>query len=219
MDLNPSRRVEVVPVIPLILQDYNQSYFPAPTEINKITESMWNISDGPIPSWLGFSGEVRGSYELRNDGRIPTYGLIGVTQNLQIFCPYLERAFNLKKQHKKSLGFDCSERIVYHASTPENIDSICIHNFNWRLFGRSRGHKHGQGVSFSPHTGFADLFCKSLNDKRMIEAKVLFYKSHVGYPCHKLPLSGYDTTESPNGNVLVKFEDSEFLPLRLICYQ
>ncbi|KAK9890854.1 hypothetical protein WA026_012200 [Henosepilachna vigintioctopunctata] len=202
----------------ITLSDYDPSYFPAPTEINKLTESMWNICDGPIPSWLGFSGKEHGSYELRNDGRIHTYDLIGVTQNLQIFCPYLERAFNLKKQYQNSLGFNCTESIVYHASIPENINSICIHNFNWRLFGRSRGHKHGQGVSFSPRKRFANRFCKSLYDKRMIEAKVLFYKCHEGYPHHKLPLPGYDTAVSRNGNVLVKFEDSEFLPLRLIYY-
>ncbi|KAK9890855.1 hypothetical protein WA026_012201 [Henosepilachna vigintioctopunctata] len=201
------------------LSNYDPSYFPAPTEINKLTESMWNISDGPIPSWLGFSGNQYGSFELRNVCGICPYNLPGVTQYQQIFCPYLERAFNLKKQQQTSFGFDCTERIVYHSSTPENIHSICIHNFNWRLFGKSIGYRHGQGVSFSPYTDFASQFCKSLSNKRMIKAKVLFYKSHVGEPYHKLPLSGYDTTESPKGKVLVKFEDSEFLPLGLICYQ
>ncbi|KAL3267870.1 hypothetical protein HHI36_007011 [Cryptolaemus montrouzieri] len=193
-------------------QKFDYDYFPKWNEV--LLEHNWpNACTQSKPSWLRYISSKNKSYDLEETNEIDYIHHTFRQSNLHIIklekvsVPYLERAFTLKKMKK----FNCNTRSLYHATRPENIDSILRNNFNWRLYGSSKGNKHGKGVSFSPRAGFSNMFCKS-SVKCMIIADILYCDVHVGSSHHTLPLSGYDTTRSNNGNVYVKFEDNEFYP-------
>ncbi|KAJ3647607.1 hypothetical protein Zmor_019477 [Zophobas morio] len=144
-----------------------------------------------------------------------------VVENLvQINNPYLKSAYDLKKEQKVSqYGNKVSEKLLFHGTRKENLDSICTWNFNWRFFGESTGHKFGQGVSFSPNAMYASNYSDTnCYNKVMIIAKVLIAQKCQGNENMVLPLDGCDTSQKNNGIVIVKYEDHEFLPLYKMYY-
>lgn len=133
--------------------------------------------------------------------------------------PYLYLQYQIKKLHKIRRNGFVEEYVYYHTTDEKNVDSICTNNFNWRLHGMTKGHKHGHGVSFSPRMSFANLFSANSEIKVMFIVDVLETKSHLGKEYHIIPEDDCDTTKSGNGNVCVKFEDAEFLPKYVIFYE
>lgn len=186
---------------------FQELHFPSAEQVKMLGHADWTTN--VKPNWLGFIHDNK-PYKLEDIAPQNMIFIFGKTK--KIINPYLERAFQLKKSQT-----DFSTRLVYHGTKEGNVNSIAENNFNWRLAGTSRGVKHGRGVSFSEDVSFADQFCGIIpKNKRMIAVKILHSKSCVGEVGDTLPKHGYDTTHSPNGNVLVKFEDSEFLPLYVV---
>lgn len=176
---------------------FDQEYYPEAIPIEILTEAEHTLS--PTVEWLGFVNEGK-PYKLVED---KLWG----DKVVKIIHPYLERAFKLK--HTKT-GFGI--KMLYHGTVSRNIDSILLNNFNWRLAGRSRGVKHGKGVCFSPSSEFARKFCKGYGET-IILTRILYGRAVEGFLGDILPRSNADTTKSRNGNVYVKFEDNDFLPL------
>ncbi|KAJ8925756.1 hypothetical protein NQ315_009604 [Exocentrus adspersus] len=59
----------------------------------------------------------------------------------KVLNPYLSKAFELKQHFqyskKKSLR-------LFHGTREEYVDNICTYNFDWRLGGTEKGHRHGK---------------------------------------------------------------------------
>ncbi|XP_045462697.1 uncharacterized protein LOC123672582 [Harmonia axyridis] len=197
-------------ILYLLCTQFDPEYYPNPDQIRMLTEREWNLPDEK-PRWLGFSSEGK-PYELKEDGVVfeSIKNEVYCEKAEVVFNPYMERAFDLKTSQSQYRIIE-----VYHGTKVENIDSIMKNNFNWRLAGKSRGFKHGKGVCFSRSHTFAQMFCPG-SDRILIKTKIPIRVSCIGNVGDILPSRGYDTAESPNGNVLVKFEDSEFLPLYVI---
>lgn len=142
-----------------------------------------------------------------------------ITQIDRIDNPYLYGAYLLKKQQlKRRNPGNWEELQLFHGTKKSNVVDICVFNFDWRLYGSSTGHKFGQGVSFSPSASYAVNYCNKGKKKVMLLCDVLVKDSCVGREDMDLPDDGYDTSESGNGQVVVKYEDHEFYPAYKICF-
>ncbi|KAK9872620.1 hypothetical protein WA026_018752 [Henosepilachna vigintioctopunctata] len=143
--------------------------------------------------------------------------LITIDSVYKVCNEFLKCQYLLKKIQKQE-SMECKEMIMYHATLPEYVESICTHNFNWRYSGSSKGSKYGCGVNFSPDPKFAHQFCKNKKLKVVIVSKVLISWTHIGSPNLDLPKTGFDTTCSPKKTVYTKFEDCEFYPEYVVYY-
>ncbi|KAL3288551.1 hypothetical protein HHI36_002990 [Cryptolaemus montrouzieri] len=201
---------------------YNKNYFPK----SKPVLIYYNKSENK-PSWVRHPHEeeedsfiwkeLTGRKFEKIAGPISNDYDISISEIYKNTNKYLERQYKLKKQKRKAVFGFCEERIMYHATDPDNVDEICSNNFNWRLSGQSRGHKYGYGVSFTPEPSFSHQFCKEI-EKALVVTKVLICKSQIGSKDMILPSKGFDTTRSKSKKVFVKFEDSEFYPAYVVFY-
>lgn len=139
---------------------------------------------------------------------------------------FLKLFYSMKKEEYEILNGknNVTEEFLFHGSNYENIISICIHNFNWRLHGKKA--LYGRGVNFSNSSTYASNYCgKYENQRVMIMARVLRSHSCVGgnqmnMPprMHKYSNVRYDTSQKPDGAVVVKYKDDEFLPEAIIFF-
>jgi len=144
--------------------------------------------------------------------------------------PYLLGCYQLKKNEMECLpGNYVTEKRVFHGTQQSNVDNICENNFNWRLHGESTGNRFGKGVSFSPISYYASHYSdKHASVKVMFLVRVLISKSITGNGNMIIPpltnkynrncIERYDTAHKENGQVIVKFCDSEYYPEYLIHY-
>lgn len=139
-----------------------------------------------------------------------------VVENIvKINNSFLHNAYIAKKKEKQAFYGYVREELLFHGTQKANVNSICTYNFDWRL---CRRRKFGKGVSFTPDADYASNYCDDDYHKVMILAKVLIARSCNGHPKMKYPPNGFDTTQKPNGDVIVKYEDNEFLPCYKIYY-
>lgn len=139
---------------------------------------------------------------------------------------FLKLFYSMKKEEYEILnGKDnVAEEYLFHGSNYENIIRICIHNFDWRLHGRRA--LYGIGVNFSNSSTYASNYCGKYGDLQvMILAKVLRSHSCVGSNQMSIPPFvdeysnvRYDTTRKPDGAVIVKYKDDEFIPEFIISF-
>lgn len=129
--------------------------------------------------------------------------------------PYLLIQYNLKKIKK-----NCPERNLFHGTAQENVKLICRENFNWRMAGKSKGHRFGRGVSFSPDSTYSSHYPETyfLAQRTMIFANVLVKACCIGNPLMTVPDEPADTSIKEDGKVVVKYEDSDFYPEYAIYY-
>ncbi|KAJ8960270.1 hypothetical protein NQ318_003995 [Aromia moschata] len=143
--------------------------------------------------------------------------------------PYLYAQYQLKKMQKLNKYPLLKEVELFHGTEEENIPSICKNNFNWRLSGTSVGHRYGQGVSFSQSSTYASYYPPEENDddydndgefftRIMFVADVLIGSTCNGDKNMKVPRKPCDTSQKPDGQVIVKYEDNEFYPKYIIYY-
>lgn len=107
---------------------------------------------------------------------------------------------------------------MFHGTKRQYVDGICENNFDWRLSGKSRGHKHGYGVNFTQSSYFAGFFTERSGTKVIIVADVLCNKTFMGNCLTRVPPEGYDTSVRHDHRVYVKFDDAEFNPKYVIYY-
>lgn len=130
--------------------------------------------------------------------------------------PFLEQMYLAKQQERvRMYGSSVREELLFHGTKKSNVNSICTYNFDWRLVENSQ---FGRGVSFSPDAHYASHYSDESYSKVMIVAKVLISNVCDGHSDMVLPPLGYDTSQKPDGSVIVKYEDNEFLPMYKIYY-
>jgi hypothetical protein len=130
--------------------------------------------------------------------------------------PYLLGHYLLKKEKMEKEHGTVEERSLFHGTQENYVDDICRFNFDWRRKGSSRGHKFGQGVSFTPEVSYARHYTP---DRVMLLVKVLVAKLHIGQSDTVVPMESYDTTRNSPGTVIVKYEDDDFYPQYVIHYK
>ncbi|XP_037551797.1 protein mono-ADP-ribosyltransferase PARP11-like [Nematolebias whitei] len=120
-------------------------------------------------------------------------------QNFYLFQIYCSKKELLKRiQGLKYIP----EKLLFHGTDPENVDSICENNFDLRLAGK-HGSVCGKGIYFAIHASYADGYSKSrlvqLDDggrvfhkqiKIMFLARVIVGKYTVGKPDFIKPDNG-----------------------------
>lgn len=53
-----------------------------------------------------------------------------------MFCAYVYCVFRKKAQLKKKRGVpQINEQMLFHGTSSEFVEAICIHNFDWRING------------------------------------------------------------------------------------
>jgi hypothetical protein len=132
--------------------------------------------------------------------------------------PYLWGCYLLKKDECiKRKSCLVTEKVLIHATSQSNIDSITKNNLDWR---RSVRTKFGCGVSFSPSAIYAKTWCNRAagSNLALIVARVLVGNRHEGDYGTKLPRPGYDTTVGNFAHVYVKYYDNEFYPEHVVYY-
>ncbi|KAJ8960269.1 hypothetical protein NQ318_003994 [Aromia moschata] len=137
--------------------------------------------------------------------------------------PYLYAQYQLKRIQKLNKYPSLQEMELFHGTEEKNISSICKNNFNWRLSGSSVGHRFGRGVSFSPSSTYSSHyppeddfdFCYT---RIMFVADVLIGSACTGDKNMKVPRKPCDTSQKPDGQVIVKYEDNDFYPKYIIYY-
>jgi len=142
----------------------------------------------------------------------------GPKKVVRVQNPYLWGCHLLKKDECiKCSCHPVTEKVLFHATSQSNIDSITKNNLDWR---RSVQTKFGCGVSFSPSATYANTYCnRDIGSSRaLIVARVLVGISHEGRHGTVLPCQGYDTTEGNDEQVYVKYYDNEFYPEHVVYY-
>ena len=155
--------------------------------------------------------------------------ILVLTQTISEFCcPSAEMLFMhnwimcsgcyllKKEEYVKQYGY-ATEKELFHATSHSNVTSITTNNLDWR---RSVRTKFGEGVSFSPRAGYANLHCNRSNPTQhaMIITKVLVHSTCIGSCYMKLPYGNADTSTGNAGSVYVKYSDNEFYPTYVAYY-
>ncbi|KAJ8979424.1 hypothetical protein NQ317_002204 [Molorchus minor] len=191
---------------------------------------------------LNSSGNVHFTWDLKNYGK-EAYKLVDLEQTSSEYCrikqsfdlsmkkrytvtkirvenPYLLVQYNLKKWHKQSKYVGCVERQLFHGTSKHNIEQICCFNFNWRLAGNCVGHRFGRGISFCAIINVFQSLPKKLPlpQRIMFVVDVLIGSSCIGSPLMTIPTGSCDTSQKPDGQVIVKYEDNDFYPKYIITY-
>ncbi|RZC37644.1 PARP domain containing protein [Asbolus verrucosus] len=128
--------------------------------------------------------------------------------------PFLLGQFLMKKDKMNRQNISVSEESLFHGTMKSNVDGICRFNFDWRRNGQSRGHKFGQGVSFTPEVSYAKHYTSGHNIFFLV--KVLVGRSTFGNTFTTIPPTSYDTTRNTKNTVFVKYEDDDFYPQYVI---
>lgn len=154
--------------------------------------------------------------------------LIEIISIHRIQNPYLMGMFMLNKMKMMlETGKVPEETLLFHGTTSSNIDSICLNNFDWRRHGSAKGNKFGQGISLSPSSYYSSFSCKKDKDQKvMIVARVLIGNKcngdeNMSFPPYLRKCSPlrFDTSQKPDGQVIVKYTDDEFYPAYKITFK
>ena len=122
------------------------------------------------------------------------------------------------------------ERKLFHGTTPDAVEDICKHNFDWRLHGRNTS-VFGEGSYFARDASNSHTFAKedASGFRHVFVAKVLvgsYTKGHSSYrrPPPKVPSDPrsnlYDSCvdNQSNPSVFVVFDTDQLYPEYIITY-
>ena len=123
-----------------------------------------------------------------------------------------------------------NERRLFHGTTPDAVEAICKHNFDWRLHGKNAT-AFGEGSYFARDASYSHTFAKegAFGSRYMFVAKVLvgsYTKGHSSYrrPPPKIPSDpGSDLYDScvnnqSNPSIFVVFDTDQLYPEYVITY-
>ncbi|CAH0549524.1 unnamed protein product [Brassicogethes aeneus] len=187
--------------------------------------------DKPFHLVLAHFPHVTTAYDSSNTSRKnPYYKLKHV---FRVENPFILAQYYLKKVQIGKRNSTVMECNYFHGTKGENLEPICLNNFNWRKVIKG---KFGRGVSFSPRSDYSkhstrlfnisitpmlknSLLAIKTNEQQfnaMFLCKVLQGKCQGGAPFIKVPQKQFDTTTNGKGTVFVKYEDFEFYPQYII---
>ncbi|KAM3925500.1 protein mono-ADP-ribosyltransferase PARP11 isoform 1-T2 [Leptodactylus fuscus] len=78
-------------------------------------------------------------------------------QNLDLWEFYCRKKAQLKK--KKGLS-QIAEEMLFHGTSNEFVNAICIHNFDWRING-IHGAVYGKGTYFAKNASLSSQYCRN----------------------------------------------------------
>ncbi|NXN17836.1 PAR12 polymerase, partial [Indicator maculatus] len=144
--------------------------------------------------------------------------------------PSLWKVFQWQKEQMKreNGGKDVDEKLLFHGTKRSFVESICLHNFDWRICG-SNGTNYGKGSYFARDASYSHEYCQPVGKtSSMFVARVLvgdYVRGAAAYvrPPPK-PLSSlrfYDSCVDNefNPSVYVVFEKYQIYPEYIIEYR
>ncbi|KAM4677791.1 protein mono-ADP-ribosyltransferase PARP11 isoform 2-T7 [Discoglossus pictus] len=78
-------------------------------------------------------------------------------QNLDLWEFYCRKKAQLKK--KKGVS-EINEEMLFHGTSTEFVNAICVHNFDWRINGM-HGTLYGKGTYFARDASMSSNYCKN----------------------------------------------------------
>lgn len=192
--------------------------------VKKLFENIWAPMNTekmyvPLPEWENEFRHIK-DYFLRTTRR----NLVKIETIERIQNPFLQGRYLLKKiKLKKIYNKMPTEELLFHGTKLFNLHNICLDNFDYR---KVKKHEFGEGVSFARISHYASHYCdKNAIQKVMIVAKVLICRTCNGGKFMKIPdyydeMNGlrYDSSQKPDGRVIVKYNDDEFYPAYKIIF-
>ncbi|XP_010001324.1 PREDICTED: poly [ADP-ribose] polymerase 12-like [Chaetura pelagica] len=137
--------------------------------------------------------------------------------------PSLWKVFQWQKEQmkKQNGGKEVTERLLFFGTNIAFIETICIHNFDWRICG-SNGANYGTGSYFARDASYSHVYCQPAGKTNtMFVARVLvgeYVKGNAAYvrppmksgDKHQFYDSCVDNEFSPS--VFVVFEKNQIYP-------
>nr|XP_056711380.1 protein mono-ADP-ribosyltransferase PARP11 isoform X2 [Euleptes europaea] len=77
-------------------------------------------------------------------------------QNLDLWEFFCRKKNQLKKKRRV---FFINEQMLFHGTSGEFVEAICIHNFDWRINGMHAA-VYGKGTYFARDASYSSRFCK-----------------------------------------------------------
>ncbi|CAG0898299.1 unnamed protein product [Darwinula stevensoni] len=134
-------------------------------------------------------------------------------QNPYLWEMYQNKRLVLLKKYNNDAG-KVNERVLFHGTPSQNIQSICEQNFDWRLHGTANGSVFGKGVYFATNPQISTGYSKG--GGAIFAAKVLVGSAAVGKSSMARPPTGYDSTTGLNGSLFVMYYDQDYYPEYLV---
>ncbi|NXA41877.1 PAR12 polymerase, partial [Eudromia elegans] len=143
--------------------------------------------------------------------------------------PSLWKVFQWQKEQmkKENGGKEVEERLLFHGAMIPFLETICNHNFDWRICG-SNGTTYGKGIYFARDASYSHEYCQPAMKLAMFVARVLvgdFVEGNASYvrPPSKSAnmLRFYDSCvdNKLNPSIFVVFEKKQIYPEYLIEYK
>ncbi|NWX50827.1 PAR12 polymerase, partial [Steatornis caripensis] len=144
--------------------------------------------------------------------------------------PSLWKVFQWQKElmKKENGGKEVYERLLFHGTKVSFMESICIHNFDWRICG-SNGTNYGKGIYFARDASYSHGYCDpAVKTNVMFVARVLvgdYVKGNAAYvrpPTKSVDgLRFYDSCvdNELNPSIFVVFEKYQIYPEYIIDYK
>uniref|UniRef100_A0A672TX13 PAR12 polymerase n=1 Tax=Strigops habroptila TaxID=2489341 RepID=A0A672TX13_STRHB len=143
--------------------------------------------------------------------------------------PSLWKVFQWQKEQMKreNGGKEVNEKLLFHGTKTSFVESICIHNFDWRICG-SNGTVYGKGSYFARDASYSHSYCQPMvKNNVMFVARVLVGDYVNGNTAYVRPppksvdgLQFYDSCvdNETNPSIFVVFEKYQIYPEYTIEY-
>uniref|UniRef100_A0A8C3K2D5 Uncharacterized protein n=1 Tax=Calidris pygmaea TaxID=425635 RepID=A0A8C3K2D5_9CHAR len=144
--------------------------------------------------------------------------------------PSLWKVFQWQKEQMKreNGGKEVNEKLLFHGTKTSFVESICLHNFDWRICG-SNGTSYGKGSYFARDASYSHAYCQSaVKTSTMFVARVLVGDYVRGNATYVRPpaksadgLRFYDSCvdNELNPSIFVVFEKYQIYPEYVIDYK
>ncbi|NWU49752.1 PAR12 polymerase, partial [Dromas ardeola] len=144
--------------------------------------------------------------------------------------PSLWKVFQWQKElmKRENGGKEVNEKLLFHGTKISFVESICIHNFDWRICG-SNGTNYGKGIYFARDASYSHAYCQpAVKINTMFVARVLvgdYVKGNSAYvrpPTKSVDgLRFYDSCvdDELNPSIFVVFEKYQIYPEYMIDYK
>ncbi|XP_077299758.1 protein mono-ADP-ribosyltransferase PARP14-like [Arctopsyche grandis] len=188
-------------------------------------EELFKYTDNIIVEKNETLGEDRNSVEMEFK-KTARPQRIKITKVKRLQNPYLRACYLLRKKEYEIRYEKVLQTFVFHGTKKCNVPNIRFYNLNWRSI---KVHKFGKGISFSTSSSYASCYGDhgELGEDYMFGVHVLESSRCEGNDNMSFPPEfekdaikyRYDTSENPDGKVIVKYRDDEFYPAYIIKYK
>ncbi|NXV75183.1 PAR12 polymerase, partial [Atlantisia rogersi] len=198
---------------------------------NQACPSYWDSSALPD---LGYKAveisNTTSEYNMIKLMFLQTMKRYSVLKILRIQNPSLWKVFQWQKEQMKRQngGKEVKEKLLFHGTKTSFRESICVHNFDWRICG-TNGIKYGYGIYFAQDASYSHAYCEpEVKTYSMFVARVLVGEHTMGRGSYVRPpgksstgLQFYDSCvdNELNPSIFVVFEKHQIYPEYIIEYK